>query len=418
MVRILFAALVFGAFQSVFATGFLSVESSPNGAEVWYTGPDDPDKKYLGDTPLEKREMPTGRYNLWLILPSHDTLAVPEVLVQEGLHTLVNREIPTHYGYLEMFTTPDSADIWLDGVKVGTSPFENNLMLPGDRKIKIDPRESHFRNTAFKLPIQKGDTLRLSVTSPYRNKSFLHENLSLIPWMLGLEFGIQQRISTGYYDTTKRDPFSNSEKRSQTDFPIGVRLGLPQGFEVHLLLPFKNFDNKDTVGDAAVFPSNMKAGLKYTYRPYNVGADISWGLGFEDGKDALPNDFLAITLLAMASKGDIVVDAQAGFEFHFSDKDSNELDYGDQATVHARVGYLLDPFLPYLGLTGQLRLNSNNDGETQEDGGYLVIPEPGFTVEIDDIFSFQMGIPFTIIGKRNLSYWGIHGSVLVTLGVL
>lgn len=415
MLRILFVAILTGALGSARATGFLTVESSPNGAEVWYTGPDDPDRKYLGDTPLENREMPTGRYNLWLMLAGADTLAVPDIAVHEGQHTLVNREIPTHYGYLEMQTSPDSADIWLDGVKVGTSPFENSLMLPGDRRLRVDPRESHFRNTALKQPINKGDTIRLRVESAYRNKSFQHENLSLTPWRLGLEFGLQHRTSTGFYDTTKRDPFSNSEKRTQIDFPVSARLGLPKGFEAHMALPFKSYDDK---AQDAVFRSNMTAGLKFTHRPYDVGADISWGIGFAEGVDALTNDFLSLTLLGMASKGNIVADVQAGFEFHFSDKDSSELDYGDQAKVHARVGYLIDPWLPYLDLTGKLRLNSTYDGESQEDGGFLVIPEPGFTLEIDQYFSFQMGVPFTILGKRNLSYWGIHGSVSLCLDIL
>lgn len=415
MLRILIAAFMLGFPLTASATGFLSVESSPNGAEVWYTGPDDPDRKYLGDTPLERRELPTGKYNLWLILPSHDTLAIPEVAVEEGLHTLVNREIPTHYGFLELFTEPDSADIWLDGVKVGTAPFENNLMLPGNRKLRVDPRESHFRNTAMTQPINKGDTIRLKVLSAYRNKSFQAENLSLTPWRIGLEFGMQHRTNTGFYDTTKRDPFSNSEKRTQLDFPVTARLGLPNSFEAHLELPFKSYDDKDT---GAVFRSNMSAGVKFAYRPYNVGADVSWGVGFADGDDALRNDFLALTLLGMASKGDIVADVQAGFEFHFSDKDSSEINYGDVAKVHARVGYLLDPWLPYLGLTGLLRLNSTFDGDAVEDGGYLVIPEPGFTLEIDQVFSFQMGVPFTVLGKRNLSYWGIHGSLSVCLDIL
>jgi hypothetical protein len=415
MLRMLFAALLCGALGSARATGFLTVESSPNGAEVWYTGPDDPDRKYLGDTPLENRELPTGRYNLWLILTGADTLAVPDISVHEGQHTLVNREIPTHYGYLEMQTSPDSAEIWLDGVKVGVSPFENNLMLPGDRKLRIDPRESHFRNTARKQPINKGDTLRLKVESAYRNKSFLHENLSLPPWRLGLEFGLQRRMTTGYYDTTKRDPFSNREKRAQLDIPVAARLGLPKGFEAHFALPFKSYDDKDS---GALFRSNMTAGLKFTHRPYNVGADITWGIGFAEGVDALPNDFLALTLMGMASKGDIVVDAQAGFEFHFSDKDSSEINYGDQAKVHGRIGYLIDPWLPYLDLTGRLRLNSADDGESREDGGYLVIPEIGFTVEIDQTFSFQMGVPFTVLGRRGLSYWGIHASVSLAVDIL
>lgn len=416
MARILVATIaLFALFaQAALATGFLSVESSPNGAEVWYTGPDDPDRKYLGDTPLENREMPTGRYNLWLILPTHDTLAVPEISIAEGQHTLVNREIPTHYGNLEVQTLPDSAEIWLDGVKVGFSPYENNLMLAGDRRLKIDPRDAIFRNTALKLPINKGDTIRMTLTSPYRNKSFLNENLSLTPWRLGLEFGLQHRTATGFYDTTKRDPFSNAEKRTQLDFPIAARLGLPQGFEVHLLLPFKSFNK----GDTAVFPSNMQAGVKYTYRPYNVGLDVTWGQGFKDGKDAFTHDYLSLTLLGMHSKGNIVADAQAGFQFHFSDKDSSILNYGDEAHLHARIGYLLDPFMPYLGVTGILRLNGTNDGESEENGGHLIIPEPGFTVEIDDLFSVQMGIPFTVFGKRNLSYWGMHGSLSLTIDIL
>jgi hypothetical protein len=291
MLRFLIAAITCGALGQAQATGHLSVESSPNGAEVWYTGPDDPDRKYLGDTPLENRELPTGRYNLWLILAGADTLAVPDIAVHEGQHTLVNREIPTHYGYLEMLTSPDSSDIWLDGVKVGTSPFENNLMLPGDRKLKVDPRESHFRNTAFKLPINKGDTIRLKIESAYRNKSFLHENLSLTPWRIGLEFGVQHRTSTGYYDTTKRDPFSNREKRTQLDFPVAARLGLPKGFEAHLALPFKSYDDKDT---GAIFRSNMAAGIKYTHRTYNVGADLTWGVGFAEGEDAFPHDIRSV----------------------------------------------------------------------------------------------------------------------------
>lgn len=416
MVRIMLALLL--SAHAALATGFLSVESSPNGAEVWFTGPEDFDRKYLGDTPLEKREMSVGRYNLWLILPSHDTLEIPEVYVAEGQHTLVNREIPTHYGLLEVLTSPDSAAVWIDGLQAGAAPFENNLMLPGDRNLKVDPREAHFRNTALKLPISKGDTIRLSVMSPYRNKSFFYEGLSLTPWRLQLDFGVQQRTLTGAYDTAgKRDKFPTSLKRGQTDFPLGARLGLPNDLEVHLLLPFKNFDDKDTSGHA-VFPSNMKAGVKYTYRPYNVGADISYALGFKNGKDAFSHDVLSLTLLGMASKGNIVGDVQAGFEFHFPDKVDSEFDPGDQAVVHAQVGYLVDPWLPYLGLTGSFRLSSDNDGVSNEDGGYLVIPEPGLSLDLDDFISFQLGIPFTILGKNAGSYWGIHGSLSWSLNIM
>lgn len=415
MLRILFAAILCGALGSARATGFLTVESSPNGAEVWYTGPDDPDRKYLGDTPLEKRELPTGRYNLWLILAGADTLAVPDISVHEGQHTLVNREIPTHYGYLEMRTSPDSAVIWLDGVNVGTSPFENNLMLPGDRKLKIDPRESHFRNTALKQPINKGDTIRLSVVSPYRNKSFRQENLSLTPWRMQIEFGVQRSFFTGAYDDQgKRDKFPDSLRRAQTDFPTGARLGLPKGFELHLVLPFKGYDDKDTVAPSR---SNMKAGIKYTYRPYNVGADISYGLGFEEGPDALPNDFLALTLMAMASKGDIVGEAALGYEFHFPLKGNKEIDPGDFAKARVQAGYLIDPWMPYLAVNAALHLAGDDDGASLKDDGHLVMPELGLLFDLDDFFSFQLGIPFSVLGRNAGSQWGIHGSLSLSVDI-
>src|SRR5262245_38903661 len=94
------------AATSVGASGFLSLETNPSGAEVWYAKSDEPEKKYLGDTPLQNRELPAGQYHLWLILQNHDTLALPDVFIAEGQHTQITREIPTHYGFLEVNTEP------------------------------------------------------------------------------------------------------------------------------------------------------------------------------------------------------------------------------------------------------------------------------------------------------------------------
>jgi hypothetical protein len=407
-----FSILVFSA-SIARATGYLTLESSPTGAEVWYTGPDDPDKKYLGDTPLESRELSTGRYNVWLILPSHDTLAIPDVVIVEGQVTQLNREIPTHYGYLEVTTEPDSAEMWLDGVKIGSSPYVNNLVLPGISRFKVNPRESHFKSTARSLALGKGDSTNLNVIAPYRDKSFGYENLSLPPLRFQFETGLQYRSVTAYYDSSgKRIKFATDSIPTQWDFPLGVRLGLPQGFEIHLLLPFKTHDDS-----LASFRSNMKAGVKYTYRPYNVGFDLSYGLGFKNSADALNHDFLALTLLGMASKDKIVAQAQAGFEFHFADKSNNKWDPGDVGIVHAQIGYLVDPFFPYLGVTANIHLNSSLNGKTIEDSGYILMPEPGLIIDVVDLLSLQFGVPFTVVGKNNGSFWGLHLSLSLGLGL-
>ncbi|MEO6097954.1 MAG: hypothetical protein ABIW76_20745 [Fibrobacteria bacterium] len=416
------AFLLMAATAAVRATGFLTLESSPTGAEIWYIGPDDPDKKYLGDTPLESRELPVGRYNLWLILASHDTLAVPDVYIAEGQVTQMNREIPTHYGYLEVATDPDSSEIWLDGVRIGPSPYANNLVLPGTSKLKAIPRESHFKNSSRNLNVGKGDSINITVRAPYRDKNFGHESLSLPEWRFQVESGLEFRSWTGtYLNQGKKEslPTDSADLPSQWDFPVSVRLGLPQDFEVHLQLPFKSSRNPQARRDTiAVFKSNMTAGVKYTYRPLNLGLDVSYGFGFKNSSPALDHDFLALTLMAAGSKGKIYGQAQAGFEFHFSSKVNNKLNPGDVGFAHVQAGYLVDPFTPYLGATAQYRLDGALAGKSNKDVGYILIPEPGFVVDMADIISFQFGVPFTLIGKNFQSSWGLHFSLSLGLAIL
>lgn len=418
--RVLAACL--SAFSAAQATGFLSLESSPSGAEVWYTGPDDPDRKYLGDTPLENRELPVGKYDLWLILSSHDTLSVPDVYIAESQTTQITREIPTHYGYLEVNTDPDSAEIWLDGVRIGPSPYVNNLVLPGRYKLRAVPRESHLKTSTRSATIGKGDSLRLGLQAAYRDKSFFQENLSLPPWRFQVEAGLEYRSWTGNYaNEGKRVAISTdtADLPSQWDFPVNVRLGLPHDIETHILLPFKSSRNPQVKVDSeAIFKSNMRLGVKYTYRPLNIGMDMSYGFGFRNSSPALDHDFLALTLLAAGSKGKIYGQAQAGVEFHFASKQNNKFDPGDVGIAHAQVGYLLDPFTPYLGLSAQYRMDNTLAGKPDKLAGYLLSPELGFVIDVGDDFSLQFGVPFTLLGKNMPSFWGLHLSLGAALPIL
>ena len=412
----LMALAVFAFASTAPATGFLFLESSPGGAEVWYTGPENPDRKFLGDTPLESRELPAGRYQLWLILPGQDTLAVPDVYVREGKATRLNREIPMQYGHFEVIADPDGSDLRLDGVQIGAAPHVNDLMLPGRYRLKVAPKESHFLSSSRSLTIGKRDSLLVSIRSPYRDKALLQENLSLPAWRLQLETGSQYRFQSGIFDTAgQRISFKRELTRSQWDFPARLRLGLPSDLEIHMLLPFKTHQEK---GRPSIFPGNFLAGVKYVYRPADIGLDLSYGLGFKNVLEALGHDFLSITLMGMLSKGKITGAAQAGFEFHFASRGDNNINPGDQALAHARMGYLLDPFLPYVGLSGRLHLGDRYDEKPSEGtGGYSLVPEPGIIVDVDDLISFQLGFPFVMMGKNIESYWGTHFSFSLGLNL-
>jgi len=410
------------AAMAAHATGFLTLESSPSGAEIWYTGPEDPDKKYLGDTPLENREMPVGKYNLWLILSSHDTLAIPDVYVAEGQTTQMTREIPTHYGFLEVNTDPDSAEIWLDGVRIGPSPYLNNLVLPGKYSLEAIPREAFLKNSARSVSMGKGDSIRLAIQAPYRDKSFQQENLSLPAWRFQAEAGIEYRSWTGVYDSSgTRQAFSTDSEPSQWDFPVKVRLGLPHDIEVNLFMPFINSDNpriRSGSPDTANFRDDFRIGAKYTYRPLNIGFDISYGFGFKHNLNFLDHDFLALTAMAEAAKGKIYGQAQAGYEFHFASKADNKFDPGDMAKIHAQAGYLLDPFTPYLGAEALIHLEDTQGSKKIPNSmGYMLVPELGAVIDIADECSIQFGVPFTIIGKNAPSYWGLHLSLSAGLSL-
>ncbi len=403
------------------ATGFLTLESSPSGAEVWYSGSEEVEKKYLGDTPLDNREMAVGKYQIWLILSSHDTLAIPDVFIAEGQVTQLNREIPTHYGYLEVNSDPDSSEIWLDGVRIGPSPYVNNLVLPAAYKLKVMPRESHLKNSARSLNMARGDSVRLSVQAPYRDKSFLQENLSIPAWRFQFEAGGEYRTSTGFYDNSAEKKKFSTQKAdlpTQWDFPVTVRLGLPQDFETHLQLPFRSSRNpQDSIDSLDIFPSNMRMGVKYTYRPLNIGFDLTYGLGFKHSRSAYDHDYLGLTAIGAGSKGKIYGEAQVGYEFHFASKARNEFDPGDIGLLHAQVGYLLDPITPYLAASAMYHFDDDSSGVSQKNLGYWLVPEPGLIVDVADAFSLQFGVPFTIMGKNARSFWGIHMSLTLALSI-
>ena len=359
--------------------------------------------------------MPVGKYNLWLILSSHDTLAIPDVYVAEGQTTQMTREIPTHYGYLEVNTDPDSADIWLDGVRIGPSPYINNLVLPGNYALKAIPKEAHMKTSMRSIVVGKGDSIRLSIQAPYRDKSYLQENLSLPPWRVQAEAGIAFRSWTGEYQNSgSRDAFATDsfDLPTQWDFPVVARLGLPHDLEAHILLPFASSRNQRLKPDSAAnFKSNMRLGLKYTYRPLNLALDASYGFGFKRNKQAFDHDYLALTAIGAASRGKIYGQAQAGIEFHFASKQDNKFDPGDVGVVHAQVGYLLEPFTPYLGVLANYHFDATQGGKSLNDAGYQLVPEPGFILDFADKVSLQFGVPFTIVGKSVHSYWGLHLSL-------
>jgi len=400
------------------ASGFLSVETTPSGVEIWAARSGETRMQYLGDSPLDSRELKSGTYGLWLI-SGKDTVAIPGVVLSEGQHTQVTREMPANYGSLKVRTDPDSGEIWLDGVKLGNAPYYNNLMLPGVYSLKLVPREAQHRARSEKLTVKKGDTLDFDRPFSFRDKSFLEENLSARPWALQLEFGYRFGSVFGAFDSSgkrKNFPdtaFPGSSKRKQNDFPLTARLGLPFGLETHFQWPFESHDNK---GAGAVFPRDLLLGLKYTFRPMGLGLDVSYSFGSDTSGGGFNHDRLILTAIGDYAKGSILLQANGGYAFHFSDADSSHLNPGDVLFLNGRLGYVVGPFLPYVGALADFTMDGDSSG-TSIPGGHLVSLEPGLVCDISDFASLQLGVPFALFGNNEKEYWALHFSLALRVGL-
>ncbi len=406
------------SFPSAWASGFLTLETNPTGAEIWYAPAGGMERRYLGDSPITNRELAPGQYDFWIIVENRDTLSLPGITLYEGQHTQVSRELPLHYAFLEVTTDPDSGQIRMDEVELGSAPYTNPLVHPNTYKLQIKPKSVLYRSRTENLTLVKGDSLHLRRVLSYRDKAFMHENVSVSPGKIQLETGIQYRSLFGNIDSTgKRKNLPNGQDKSQVDFPLTLRVGLPFGLEAHVLIPFKGYQKMD-ITRAAPFPSDLAFGLKYTLRPFNVGLDVDYAVGRKTKDGGLNHDVITLQALGLLDKDKLLFQGNAGFEFHLHDKDNSQLNPGNNVSVRARAGYVADPFMPYLAAMAHFKLTGDVNGVERNDGGYGIGLEPGLILDVQDWVSFQFGIPFEVLGKNDVLFWGLHFSLAARFGFL
>jgi len=402
--------------QTAWSSGFLTLETNPSGAEIWYAPLGGLERRYLGDSPIQSREIIPGQYDFWVIVENRDTLSLPGITVYEGQHTQISRELPLHYAFLHLTTEPDSGEIHMDDINLGLSPYTNPLVHPNTYTLQLLPKSNRYRPRQEKLTLKKGDSLDLYRPFSYRDKAFLWENLSVLPGRVQLESGIWYRSLFGFMDSTgKRKNFPNENVKSQIDLPLTLRLGLPYGIEGHVLIPFKSYEK---MNGAAPFASDLAFGLKYTLRPYNIGLDADYAVGRSAKNGGLNHDVLTLQLLGMLDKDKLLFQGNAGFQFHMHDNSDRLINPGNQIFLRAQAGYVAGAVMPYLAAMAGFHLSGDRDGEDLDNANYHIDLEPGLTLDVQDWVSFQLGIPFAALGSETPVYWGIHLSFAARFGFI
>jgi TonB family protein len=120
--------------------GTLRVSSQPEGARVSLNGEE------RGSTPLELAEVPFGVYEVQIELEGYET-TTRDVSLNAGSPTaqvaaaLARRRPPVRLGTAGFASTPEGAEVVVDGRSVGRTPLDGVRLPPGTHRVEISLAE-------------------------------------------------------------------------------------------------------------------------------------------------------------------------------------------------------------------------------------------------------------------------------------
>ncbi|WP_456365879.1 PEGA domain-containing protein [Thermococcus sp.] len=112
------------------ATGKLTVNSNPSGAEVYIDG------KKVGTTPLRNYTIPEGIHEVAVRKAGYAERAYA-ISIKYGELKVLNVTLSPEMGKLTVKSNPSGAEVYVDGRKVGTTPLENYTVTAGTHEITL-----------------------------------------------------------------------------------------------------------------------------------------------------------------------------------------------------------------------------------------------------------------------------------------
>jgi len=245
---------------------------------------------------------------------------------------------------LNIFTTPDNSDIFLDGnaeKEMSGSPFENPAMLTGEHSVFLIPPNESFVPATYNFTLHNGRVFEINHDFLRRNQ--VREAYSLSP----SEYHIE--ANAGYLHFN--------------EIPFNFRLGLPWGLGARLAFPVQQ-------GEI----NNFLLGMQYNYFPLQIGMALDWISPRGEG-------FSAIRLAILAEQNILFLNLLENLIYEYSRP--------EKADFYLRAGLPIKHiFLPYLAV----RKN------------YL---EPGALLQVSNGVSLEISIPIAL-QKSFGFYFGLH----------
>ena len=148
------------------ATGKLTVNSNPSGAEVYIDG------KKVGTTPLRNYTIPEGIHEVAVRKAGYAERAYA-ISIKYGELKVLNVTLSPEIGKLTVKSNPSGAEVYVDGKKVGTTPLENYTVTAGTHEITlIKDGYQNFTKTVTVKPGEKASiTAALTPAKPSKTGS-------------------------------------------------------------------------------------------------------------------------------------------------------------------------------------------------------------------------------------------------------
>ena len=248
-------------------TGFLTVSTVPDGATLTING------KEMGRSP-QQLELMAGRYVVVAELGGLYHEASEEVaLGTSGVRLTL--ELAPAFGRLEVSSEPSGADVWLDGEKVGTTPYSKDKLRSGTYELRVE-RALHLTHKAT-VAVRDGETTREAVrlTANYGALVVESEPSGADVWLDGEKVGTtpysRDKLRSGSYELRVERALHLSHKAT-----VAVRDGQPTREAVRLTANYGALVVESEPAGAAIWLNGEATGLTtpHTFEPLQVGAYV------------------------------------------------------------------------------------------------------------------------------------------------
>jgi hypothetical protein len=188
----------------LFADGFLTVRTEPEGIEVWL------DDNFVGDSPIIDKKLKAGRYSLKLVDPVQHSSTIEEIFIQNSENTVIEKTIKTKFGSLKVTSVPEGAIVSI-ATELGSTPVSNDFMNPGKYRVEIRHPNKLYLPVIEEVTIPRGESVSLSKTLE-REAAFTQKDF----WRLALGAGtaggyIWAIVQNGRYNRSNENEQVNKE---------------------------------------------------------------------------------------------------------------------------------------------------------------------------------------------------------------